>query len=70
MNFNSATAVEPWRTEGRVPDPEKRQARDFNSATAVEPWRTPGWAFRFVPPGSNALQFGHGGGAVENSEEN
>ena len=38
QNFNSATAVEPWR-------PRRRGAFDFteidfNSATAVEPWRT------------------------------
>jgi len=38
-DFNSATAVEPWRTtRGRAS--VNVPGEDFNSATAVEPWRT------------------------------
>jgi len=84
--FNSATAVEPWRTHTLTGTPGP--GIYFNSATAVEPWRTPGalrraaakartsirprrWSrggrtasIGFLPK-KGRLQFGHGGGAVE-----
>ena len=61
--FNSATAAEPWRTRPpAIPDGER--LRLFDSATAVEPWRTSSAQIRLT--GGPALQFGHGGGAVEN----
>ena len=87
-NFNSATAVEPWRThsDGTMYDllwdtsiRPRRWSRgepggegggrpgqgDFNSATAVEPWRTT--QNLSSKPFIRSLQFGHGGGAVENN---
>jgi len=60
--FNSATAVEPWRTTLWAIS-LYCGAGCFNSATAVEPWRTPILLPQTgTPP---PLQFGHGGGAVE-----
>ncbi len=37
--FNSATAVMPWRFEGKLVQLYRRTS--FNSATAVMPWRLP-----------------------------
>jgi hypothetical protein len=60
--FNSATAVTPWST-----DPEAWLCSDwsasFNSATAVTPWSTA--VTNVAVSTANALQFGHGGDAVE-----
>src|SRR5438034_119515 len=61
--FHSATAVTPWRTR---PTPNRRgPCPCFNSATAVTPWRTRNSAST-ERPRTLALQFGHGGDAVEN----
>ena len=62
--FNSATALEPWRTEKSIREMESSFNR-FNSATALEPWRTQDNAFK-DDPRKYWLQFGHGVGAVEN----
>ncbi|HBI43809.1 MAG TPA: hypothetical protein DDY78_13310, partial [Planctomycetales bacterium] len=58
---NSATAVKPWRQLYLLV--ARRLGGGFNSATAVKPWRhhtqTVRWQVQL------ALQFGHGGEAVE-----
>jgi len=60
-DFNSATAVKPWRPSG--PCGRRFAGVDFNSATAVKPWRRP--LQLPPPPPVSVLQFGHGGEAVE-----
>ena len=60
--FNSATALEPWRTSNK--SCSGSLWKSFNSATALEPWRT--WSGGATWAGVAMLQFGHGVGAVEN----